>query len=128
MEEMNLAVAAGTSDIVKIWMNWMLFIFFAALFFVYWHVSARIILVAIVITIPIAVLIFKQTNNIHLLGISHLICWLPLIIYLIKSEIIGKLEKLKTPYGVYLILLITTVSISLILDIRDIVLVISDIK
>lgn len=119
MEEMEAAVNAATSDAVKIWMNWMLIIFVASVLFVYKHISARFILGAFVLTLPIAIFIFKQTQSPHLLGISHIIVWLPLAIYLIKTEVMGKVEKLKSVYGVYLILLLVTIAISLVFDIRD---------
>ena len=128
MEEMNIAIMAGTSETVQIWMNWMMIIFIACLIFVYKHVSARYIFAALVITLPIALFIFKQTHNIHLIGIAHIIGWLPLSIYLVKVELIGKLDKLKTPYGIYLILLLATITTSLIFDIRDICLVMLGIK
>ena len=128
MEEMEAAINAGTTDVVKIWMNWMLIIFLASLIFVYKHVSARYIFGAMVLTLPLAIFIFKQTQNIHLLGISHIIGWLPLAIYLYKVEITGKVAQLKTPYGIYLILLLSTIIISLVFDVRDIILVMSGIK
>ena len=128
MEEMEAAINAGTSDIVKIWMNWMMIIFLASLIFVYKHVSARYIFGVLVLTLPIAIFIFDQTQNIHLLGISHIIGWLPLSIYLIIAEIKGKTEKLKTPYGIYLILLLATIATSFVFDVRDITLVMLGIK
>jgi len=123
MEEMEAAINAGTSDAVKIWMNWMVIIFLASLIFVYKHVSARIIFGVVILTLPIAFFVFNQTQNINLLGIAHIICWLPLAIYLIKVEVIGKIDKLKTPYGIYLILLLATITTSLVFDVRDITLV-----
>lgn len=128
MEEMEAAINAGTSDAVKIWMNWMIIIFLASLIFVYKQVSARFIFGALVLTLPIAIFIFNQTQNIHLLGIAHIIVWLPLAIYLIKVEVVGKIEKLITPYGIYLILLLATIMTSLVFDVRDITLVMLGIK
>jgi hypothetical protein len=128
MEQMEAAILAGTSEAVQIWMNWMMIIFMASLIFVYKHVSARYIFGALVITLPIALFIFDQTGNINFIGIAHIIGWLPLSIYLIKTEIIGKLDKLKTPYGIYLVLLLDTILISLIFDFRDVALVMLGMK
>lgn len=128
MEEFNAAIMAGTSEAVQIWMNWMMIIFLACLIFVYKHVSARYIFAAFVITLPIALFIFDQTGNIHLLGIAHIIGWLPLSIYLIKVEFIGQTDKLKTPYGIYLLLLLATITTSLVFDFRDITLVMLGMK
>ncbi|MCG8378574.1 MAG: hypothetical protein MI865_03750 [Proteobacteria bacterium] len=128
MEEMNAAVMAGTTKTVQIWMNWMMSIFLASIIFCYKHVSARYILGVFFLTLPIAIFIFDQTKNIHLLGISHIIGWLPLSIYLILTEIKGKKGFFKKPYGIYLILLLATIGTSFIFDIRDIYLVMMGVK
>jgi hypothetical protein len=128
MEEMEAAINATTSELVKIWMNWMMIIFLLSLIFTYKHVSARFIFVSLFITMPIAIWIFNITKSPYLVGASHIIVWLPLAIYLIKVEIINKLEKLKSVYGVYLILLLATITISLIFDIRDTTLILLGMK
>lgn len=123
MEEIVTALISGTTNAVQLWMGWMFIIFTASLMFVYKHVSARIIVFALLLTIVFAFVIFQQTKNIHLLGIPHIICWLPLTIYLIKSELMHKTGKLKSTYNIYLVLLVSTICISLIFDVRDIILV-----
>ena len=119
MEEMEAAINAATSPAVKIWMNWMLVIFLASIIFIYKHKSARFILGALVLTLPLALLIFEMTKSPVLIGVAHIIVWLPLAVYLIKTEIMGKTGKLKSVYGVYLSLLLATIFISLFFDIRD---------
>jgi hypothetical protein len=128
MEEMEIAVNAVTSDAVKIWMNWMIIIFLVSFFFTYKHVSARFIFISLFITLPIALGIFNVTKSPHLIGASHIIVWLPLAIYLLKKEIIGKTEKLKTVYGVYLLLLLATIAASLFFDLRDTTLILLGMK
>lgn len=128
VEEMEIAINATTSDTVKMWMNWMGLIFLSSLFFAYKHISARYIFLCIVLTAILAILIFNITKSPHLVGASHIILWLPLAIYLLKVEVIGKLENLKSAYGVYLILLLTTIVISLYFDIRDTTLILLGMK
>jgi uncharacterized membrane protein len=128
MEEMEIAVNAVTSDAVKIWMNWMMIIFMTSLFFTYKHVSARFIFISLFVTLAIAILIFNITKSPHLIGASHIIIWLPLAIYLVKKEIIGKTDKFKSVYGCYLILLLATIAISLFFDIRDTTLILLGMK
>ena len=128
MEEMEIAINATTSDIVKIWVNWMMIIFLSSIIFAYKHVSARVIFISLFVTLPIAILIFNITKSPYLVGASHIIVWLPLAAYLIKVEIIGKIEKLKSVYGVYLILLLSTIIISLFFDIRDTALILLEMK
>ncbi len=123
MEEMEAAINATTSDAVKIWMNWMMIILLLSLIFVYRHASARIVFGSLILTMLIAIWIFEKTQSPYLIGGAHIIVWLPLAIYLIKTEFIGKIDKLKSPYGIYLVLLITTIVISLYFDIRDTMLI-----
>ena len=125
---MEIAINATTSDVVKIWMNWMMIIFLSSIFFTYKHVSARFIFISLFIAFPIALIIFNITKSPYLVGASHIIIWIPLAIYLIKVEVIGKVEKLKSVYGVYLILLLATIVISLFFDIRDTALILLGMK
>jgi len=125
---MEAAINAATSDATKIWMDWMMIIFLSSLFFVYRHLSARFIIASLILSMPIAIWIFQTTKSPHLLGVAHILVWLPLSIYLVKTEIIGKVESLKSPYGVYLILLLSTIVISLFFDIRDALLIALDLK
>ena len=108
---------------VQYWMNWMLIIFFASLAFVYKYKAARYVLGAFLLTIPIGFLLFHLTGNIHLLGIAHVFVWAPLLAFLYKSEFKSGAVNLKSVYGIWLQLLSATIVISLLFDIRDIVLV-----
>lgn len=128
MEEMEIAINATTSDVVKIWMNWMMIIFLSSIFFTYRHVSARFIFISLFVGIPIALVIFNITKSPYLIGASHIIVWIPLAIYLVKTEVIGKADKLKSVYGIYLMLLLATIVISLFFDIRDTALILLGMK
>lgn len=123
MEEMEAAINAATSPAVKIWMNWMLAIFAASLLFVWKHKTAWAVPGALLLTLPLALYIFELTKSPQLIGISHIAFWLPLAIFLFITEIKGKIAQLKTPYGVYLVLLLTTIAISLFFDTRDAILI-----
>jgi membrane protease YdiL (CAAX protease family) len=128
MEEMEIAINAITSDVIKSWMNWMIIIFLSSIFFTYKHVTARFIFIAFFITVPISIIIFNITKSPYLVGASHIIVWLPLAIYLFKVEIKGKTEKLKSIYGIYLILFLATIIVSLFFDIRDTILILLGMK
>ena len=119
MEEMEIAINATTSDVVKIWMNWMIIVFLSSIFFTYKQVSARFIFISFFISFVVAILIFNMTRSPYLVGVSHIIVWAPLAIYLLKKEIIGEIDNLKSVYAVYLLLLLATIIISLFFDIRD---------
>jgi len=120
MEEVNAQMATAPQW-VQYWMNWMMGIFMASVLFVWKHKVARYSLAAFLITIPVGMVIFHFTHNVHLLGIAHLIVWGPLLVYLFKSSIKG--QNLKNPLGVWVFLLASTITISLLFDVRDLVLI-----
>lgn len=116
---MQAAINAATSSAVKIWMNWMLAIFVLSIVFVWNHKTARVIFGAFLLTLPLAMYIFNITGLVPLLGLAHIIVWVPLAIYLIIDEVMRHTFEFKTPYGIYVVLLLVTIIISLFFDIRD---------
>jgi len=128
MDELNAAMQVGTSDIVKVWMNWMLLVFAASLLFVWKHKAARYVLLAFVLTGLVGYVIWKVSGNIHLLGIAHLLLWAPLAIYLYFVEIKSDSFNKRNPYAFWLSLLLVTILISLVFDVRDVFLVLTGVK
>ena len=128
MEELDAAMKAGTSLAVQYWMNWMLLIFASSLFFVWKDKPARVVLAAFILTMPIGFAIWSMTKNVHLLGIAHLLIWLPLLVYLYIKVIKTQEFELKSLYGVWLILLSSTILVSLVFDVRDVFLVLTGTK
>jgi hypothetical protein len=108
---------------VQYWMNWMMFIFVLSIVFVWKFKAARYVLLTFVLTMPVGMLIFYLTNNAHLLGITHLILWAPLLIGLMKFEIKREDFQFLSIYGTWLSMLMLTVIISLVFDVRDIAMV-----
>jgi len=127
MNEFN-AQMMSTPQLVQIWMGWMTVIFFSSVFFLKSHKAARYALASMLLVMPLAFVIFYFSKTVHLIGIAHLILWGPLLIYLFKNEIKLDQLKLKSPYGIWVSLLALTITVSLVFDIRDIYLVITDNK
>jgi len=103
MEEMEAAINATSSPAVKIWM--------------------KAVLATLLLSMPLAIYIFGTTQSVPLIGLAHIALWLPLAIFLIIVEIKGKTAQLKTPYGIYIVLLLVTIAISLFFDIRDAIII-----
>lgn len=123
MKEMELAVEAVTTPAVQMWINWMMFIFLASILFVWKYKAARIVLGAFVLTLPLAILVFNVSKSAHLIGIAHIVVWGPLAFFLIKNELKRPSFSFKSAYGVWMVLLLGTIAVSLVFDVRDIVLV-----
>ena len=128
MEELDVAMKAGTSQAVQYWMNWMLLVFISSLFFVWRYKPARVVLAAFILTMPIGFAIWSMTKNVHLLGIAHLLIWLPLLVYLYNKVIKTKEFEFKSLYGVWLSLLSITILVSLVFDVRDLFLIFTGAK
>lgn len=118
MTEMNGQTEA-LPQWVQLWMNWMTIVFLAAVLYVKNHVPARWVLVTYLVTFVAAIGVFYGTRNIHLFSLVHLLLWVPLLIYLYKSEWRLGNVSLKSPYGVWLLLLCATMVVSLVFDVRD---------
>jgi len=128
MGKMGLAIQEATTPAVRIWLIWVMIIFLSSIIFVREYKAARIVLASFILTLPIAILIFRISNSAHLIGIAHFIVWGPLAFYIIKSELGNFSFQYSTPYGVWIILLLGTIGVSLVLDVRDVTLVILGMK
>ena len=128
MQEMMNAIEASSTPAVTMWINWMMVVFLLSIVFVWKHKPARLVLVAIILTGPLGFLVWSLTGKVHLIGIAHLLLWAPLAIYLYLRVISLEEFKIKSAYGVWVCLLMTTILISLIFDVRDIFLVLSGAK
>ena len=135
MEELNAAIMAETNANVQLWMNWMFVIFAASILFVWKFKSARWALAAFVGTMIIGFGIWKMSSNVHLLGIAHLILWTPLAIYLWRQVLSGPARAGNPATGLYskahlfwAALLLLTIIISLVFDVRDVFLVLTGAK
>jgi len=128
MEEMGLAIQEATTPAVRIWLSWLIIIFLASIIFVWKHKSARIVLASFILTLPVAIIVFSVSNSAHLIGIAHIIVWGPLAFYLIKSNLTRFSFQRRSPYRVWMILLLGTIAVSLVFDVRDITLVLLKMK
>ena len=126
MEEIFNSMNTQISNLpnpVQMWMNWMMLTFSCSILFVWKYRTARWVLASILLSMPMAMFVYYLTNTIHLLGIVHVIIWLPLLIFLYRTDFKSESFKKFSPYGIWIILLATTIVISLIFDVRDIFLV-----
>ncbi len=131
MEDFNAAMQAGTSPAVQMWMNWMMVIFLASVLFVWRHTPARVVLGAFFLTGLAGLAIWGMTGNIHLLGIAHLVIWLPLAVYLWKKVLSRKTRstlRRHKAFFVWVCLVFATIAISLMFDVRDLFLVFTGAK
>ena len=123
MQEMMAAVDAVATPNVAIWMNWMFAIFVLSVVFVWKYKGARVVLTVFILSIPAGVLFFQWTKDPWLLGVVHIVFWLPLAVYLLTVEFKRPEVRTASIYGVWLILLLATIAISLVLDVRDLSLI-----
>ena len=136
LDVMREMMAAETSDVVRLWMNWMMLIFFTSLAFIAKFKPARWAFVTILATVALALATWAITKNIHLFGIPHLIVWTPLAIYIWKSTLSPSARAaapaLSDVYSkahvVWLALLFVTILVSLVFDVRDVYLVLTGVK
>jgi hypothetical protein len=122
MNQLNAQMAV-LPQWVQYWMNWMIFIFLVSVVFVWKFKAARYVFASLILTMPVGMWVFYVTQNAHLLGIAHLIIWAPLLFALVKYEIKQDDFRFASIYGVWLSLVMITISVSLVFDIRDIAMI-----
>lgn len=132
----NTAMENGTTDIVKLWMRWMILIFLLSLLFVARYKAARWAFLAIIATAICGGGVWALSQSVHLLGIAHLFVWAPLAAYIwistlspqarAKADSSTRINKSSLYHKVYMlwaVLIFLTIIISLVFDVRDIFLV-----
>ncbi len=120
-----------TNTATQIWMTWMGLVFFVSVLFMWRRMPARIVFLAMIATMASVLYIWTLTKNVHLFGVAHLLIWLPLAIYLWVSVLRKKARENyadKRQFYIWVWLLFVTIIVSLIFDVRDIYLVMMDLK
>ena len=123
---LNEHIAAGPAWI-SWWINWIGVINIAAVvFFARWregrlrfgHIEAVYILAALVAVIVAIEILFRQFGYTRILGLSHVLIWTPLAIYLWRRL---SLHPRNTVFGIYLRVLLVTIVVALAFDYADVV-------
>jgi|GEM_PF-977013 len=100
------------------WMLWLNVVFLAGLLFVFSHEPVRWVLAAYLVCFPVAVPIYIYTKDIAMLGVPHILFWTPLLIYLPLEAAEDPDSSLLSLYGVWTVLLMLTITISVVFDVR----------
>lgn len=103
---------------VLIWMRWLNIVFLIGLMFVHSHVEARWALAAYAVCFPVGFLIYYFVRDIDITGLPHIIFWTPLLVYLPYAALQDPTFSLVSFYGVWISLLLATIAVSVVLDIK----------
>ncbi|NKC02151.1 MAG: hypothetical protein GKR90_27130 [Pseudomonadales bacterium] len=82
------------------------------------HIQARWVLAAILFIAVTNIPIFLSYGLIKLGSVPHLIVWVPLIVYLAREFRGGKIQP-KTPFGIWALVTLMLIVISVVFDVRD---------
>jgi len=113
---------AMLSPLVLLRTTWIRFILIASIVFIRRGKAARYVFLSIILQFLVVIVAFHVTQNVHLIGIAHLLFWPPIIYYILKFERKSEKFEFSSIYGIWIGLLITTMSVSLIFDIREVIL------
>lgn len=104
------------SHLVVGWVAWLVIMNLGAVIFVWRRVEARWVLAAMLANMPFMNMLFYYFGYTRILGLSHIIFWTPLLVYLWRRR---KTIRLKTPFGIYIHALFISDFISLVIDYSD---------
>lgn len=102
---------------LQAWVGWMMLINTASLVFLK-QPSARVVLVAWIGNIITMSVLYEMVGYVRLLGLSHVIWWTPLAIYLYKQRAQFDVQTL---FGKWARVLLVTIIVSLVVDYIDVV-------
>jgi hypothetical protein len=103
---------------IQNWMLWLNVVFLAGLLFVSSYEAVRWVIAAYVVCFPVAVPIYIYTRDISMSGVPHILFWTPLLIYLPVEAAEDPKFSLLSLYGVWIALLLLTIAISVVFDVR----------
>lgn len=113
------AYVQALPDWVFSWMTWMRFVFFSSIWFAWKHNDARLTLATGFLSLQAAILVAYFVGWGLLWGITHLVLWTPLLLYVyINREPFSS----GNAHSLWQRVLIGTIIVSLIFDIRDLIL------
>lgn len=101
---------------LQIWVFWMMAVNTASLVFVR-HTEARWVLAAWAGNAATMSLLFELAGYTRLLGLSHVLWWTPLLVYLYRRDLRARRPE---PYGTWLRALFLTNLASLVIDYADV--------
>ena len=122
MFEYSLAEVAAMlyeqPNVLKYWVRWLGVTNMACIFFVWEYTQARWVGVAMLFVLLANIPIGMALGLVKALAIPHLFAWIPLLVYLLIQVRNGQID-LKSIFGVWVLVLIVTNTISVIFDVRD---------
>jgi hypothetical protein len=98
------------------WLMWLVFVNVVSVIFVIRHTEARWVLVAFVVNVPLMNLLYDSYGFVRVLGLSHIIVWTPLLVFLVLRR--SRFNP-RTLFGGWITVLMLTNGISLVVDYVD---------
>lgn len=114
---------------VRIWMGVMATLFFGGIVFTPWRVQARYVvgvMIATFVALVVGKAVWPEIARATIGAIVHLVLWSPLLFVLVWDRVrefrrsVGGSRMFDTIYGVWLYAVIAVLTISLVLDGRDV--------
>jgi len=106
------------SPLVIGWVAWLVILNLGAVVFIWNRVEARWALAAMLVNMPFMNMLFYYFGYTRILGLSHIIFWTPLLVYLWRRR---NSIRPKSPFGIYIYALFISDFISLLIDYSDVI-------
>lgn len=108
------------SPILRIWFVWLGLVILVLPFVFIRHRQGRVAVIFSLVFIAIQFPLLHVFGIGYFLSLPHLVLWIPLFIYLSRELKAGRIQ-LHSPFGVWTLIAIATLLVSLVFDIRDFV-------
>ena len=94
---------------IKIWLAWLMMVNLSSIFFIF-HIEAKFVLTAIILVMILMPLLTELNGFNKLLGLGHIIPWVPLLVYLIRPDTIWYWYLALTVWPVVLLFVASVIS------------------
>ena len=102
---------------LHLWVMWMVVINLGAIVFTWKKVEARWVVGAFLVNVVFMSFLFDTFGWVRLLGLSHVVMWTPLLVYIWRRR--NAIDRVSL-YGKYIVVLFATNAASLVVDYIDV--------
>lgn len=100
---------------VQLWLAWLLLVTVVTPLFLLSHRQARVLLYWQVGNALFGLTLWSAVGLVRLLSLSHLLFWIPAVVYLLRH----RLQEKRTWFGTWVDIAIASMSVSLVIDVVE---------
>lgn len=119
LQEFHADLTANSPEWVRVWLGILVGVLAGSVVFSLVRPEGRAIFLGVLMGMVMTIVIYGQFGFTRILGVGHILCWTPTLIYMLSLQ--GTAPVAKTWFGRWLWLAIAVMAVSLAFDYADLV-------